>query len=437
MKKALSSNLDSLPSLVSRRGFLSTGAAGLVAGSFPGRARYTGQNTETRPALTTPTGLDDPAWENIRAQFILNPGTGYMNNASLGMPPVQVVQAVSTGYEAISSEPLLGKQQLQLNIAERVRPSIASLFGVTSSEISLTRNATEALHLQAIGLNLPPKAEVIMTTQEHPAGYRPWMYRKMREGIDVKEVFIPSPFESGDEIVERLEDAITSRTRAISFCHVTRGGHRYPVAKITRMVRSHDVLTLVDGAQAVGQFPIDLKRLGCDAYAASLHKWLLAPVGTGFLYVRKQARHQIRTAFAPDATLSSPAYDPPGTVSFPVRSAVSAALDFMNVIGLELIETRCRYLSSYLKQRLSDVDGVTMLSGPTSETCAPGATIFEVAGLDAVDAVSLLAKRAQIHIDEHQRDGHNAMRVSTHIYNTTAEIDRLTEALEDLGRNAE
>ena len=436
MKKTLSSNLNSLPARISRRGFLSTGAVGLFAGSIPGCAPYTDQDTETRPELASPIGVDDPAWEDVRAQFILQPGTGYMNNASLGMPPVQVVQAVSDGYEAISREPLLGKQALQLNITEIVRPAIASLFGASPAEISLTRNATEALHLQAIGLDLSPGAEVIITTQEHPAGYRPWMFRKMREGIDVSEVFIPSPFVSGDEVVERLEDAITSRTRAISFCHVTRGGHRYPVEKITRMARSHGVLTLVDGAQAVGQFPIDVESLGCDAYAASLHKWLLAPVGTGFLYIREQARNRIRTAFAPDATLESPAYDPPGTVSFPVRSAISAALDFVNVIGLDMIEARCRHLSSYLKQRLSNVDAVTMFSGPTAETCSPGSTIFEVAGLDAVHAVSLLAERADIHIDEHQRDGHNAIRVSTHVYNTTAEIDRVAEVLADFARNA-
>ena len=360
-----------------------------------------------------------------------------MNNASLGVPPVQVVQSVSAGYEAISREPLLGKQDLQQRVAERVRPAIASLFGASRTEISLTRNATEALHLQAIGLDLAPESEVMITTQEHPSGHRPWMFRKIREGISVNEVFIPSPLVSGNEVVDRLEDAITARTRAISFCHVTRGGHRYPVERITRMARSHGLLTLVDGAQAVGQFPINLERLGCDAYAASLHKWILAPVGTGFLYVREQARNRIRTAFAPDATLESPAYDPPGTVSFPVRAGVSAALDFVNVIGLDRIEARCRHLSSYLKQRLSEVDGVTMLSGPTAETCAPGSTIFEVAGLDAVHTVSLLAERAQIHIDEHQRDGHNAIRISTHIYNTTAEIDRVVEVLADVARNVQ
>ena len=151
------------------------------------------------------------------------------------MPPVQVVQSVSAGYEAISREPLLGKQDLQQRVAERVRPAIASLFGASRTEISLTRNATEALHLQAIGLDLAPESEVMITTQEHPSGHRPWMFRKIREGISVNEVFIPSPLVSGNEVVDRLEDAITARTRAISFCHVTRGGHRYPVEKITRM----------------------------------------------------------------------------------------------------------------------------------------------------------------------------------------------------------
>ena len=97
MKKTLSSNLNSLPSRISRRGFLSTGAVGLVAGSIPGCAPYTDQDTETRPELASPMGVDDAAWEDVRAQFILQPGTGYMNNASLGMPPVQVVQAVSDG----------------------------------------------------------------------------------------------------------------------------------------------------------------------------------------------------------------------------------------------------------------------------------------------------------------------------------------------------
>ena len=105
----------------------------------------------------------------MRAQFLLEPEVAYMNNASLGMPPAQVVESVHAGYEAISREPLHGKHNLQASIAEEVHPGLATLFGVTSGEIALTRNATEALHLQSVGLELAPGDEVLVTTQEHPA----------------------------------------------------------------------------------------------------------------------------------------------------------------------------------------------------------------------------------------------------------------------------
>ena len=198
------------------------------------------------------------------------------------------------------------------------------------------------------------------------------------------------------------------------------------------MARAHGILSLVDGAQAVGMFPIDLHDLGCDAYSASLHKWLLAPVGTGVLYVRESARPRIRSAYAHDATLEAPAYAPPGTSDLPVRAGIGAALDIAETVRLDNVERRTRYLSDYLKNRLSAVAQITLLSGSTPATSCPGSTIFEMEGVDALAAVPLIAERASIHIDEHQRDGHNAIRISTHVYNTTDEIDRLVAALEGL-----
>ena len=352
-----------------------------------------------------------------------------MNNASLGMPPSVVVKAVCDGYEAISREPLHGKHDLQDKIAKEVIPGLARMFGAEADEMVLTRNASEALHLQTIGLELNPGDEVIITTQEHPAGHRPWMFRKERDGIVVKEVFIPSPLESGDDVVNRLEAAVTRKTKALSFCHITRGGHRYPVKKLAAMARDQGLLTLVDGAQAAGQFPINLHDLGCDAYTVSLHKWILAPAGTGFLYVREDARDRIRSAFSPGATVEAPGFDPPGTMDFPVRAAIGTALKFVNTLGLENIEKRCRTLSDYLKAGLADIKGVKLLSSPAEETSAPGSTIFEKEGLDAMAFVPLMEERIKTHIDEHQRDGHNAIRISTHVYNTMTEIDRLLEAV--------
>ena len=411
----------------SRRSFIKTGLASAAVATLPGCDSQI--DVQVRRKLKKPVGIEDAGWKNVRSQFILDKGLTYMNNASLGMPPAVVAEAVCKGYEAISKEPLHGKHDLQDNITKEVIPNLAKTFGAEADEIVLTRNASEALHLQAIGLELKRGDEVIITTQEHPAGHRPWMFRKENEGVRVKEVFIPSPLDSEDDVVSRVEEAISRKTKALSFCHVTRGGHRYPVKKLAAMARDRGMLTLVDGAQAAGQFPINLHDLGCDTYAVSLHKWILAPAGTGFLYVRQDARKRIRSAFAPDPTLEAPGFDPPGTKDFPVRAAIGAALDFVNTLGLENIENRCRSLSDYLKAGLAEIKGVKLLSGHTPKISAPGSTIFEKEGLDAIASVPMMEERIKTHIDEHQRDSHNAIRISTHVYNTKAEIDKLLEAL--------
>lgn len=415
---------------LSRRDLIALGAVGatLLAAQACDPRSQVPEDSAAPPPLRRPQDADDAAWANVRAQFLIDPGTAYLNNASLGMPPRQVVDAVSLGYRAISEEPLHGKHDLQATIADVVMPGLAEVFGTAPDELALTRNATEALHLQTIGLQLRPGDEVLITTQEHPAGRTPWMFRSERHGIRVSEVFVPSPLPKPDEVVGLMEAAISPRTRAIAFCHVTRGGHLYPVEALCSMARDRGLVSLVDGAQAVGQFTVDLRALGCDAYSASLHKWMLAPAGTGLLYVRESARDRIVTAFAPGATREAPQLAPPGTYDFPVRAAIGAALDFVRTVGLERIEARCRYLSDYLKNGLAQLPSVTLLSGGREQS-APGSTIFQKADLDALAAVPLMEEAASAHIDEHQRDGHDAIRVSTHVFNTTAEIDRLIDAL--------
>jgi selenocysteine lyase/cysteine desulfurase len=347
------------------------------------------------------------------------------------MPPAVVAEAVSRGYALHSQDPLQAKHELRGIIANGTMPNLAAFLGVDVDEIVLTRNATEALHLQALGLDLNAGDEVLMTSQEHPAGSKPWRYRQAGSGITLREVFIPSPLESTEQVVELVTANITSRTRAITFCHVTRGGHLYPVKQLCSEARERGIATAIDGAQALGMFPIDLRDLGCDAYAASLHKWVLAPVGTGVWYLRRDARSRWRSVFEPDATPDSPGYAPGGTADLPVRAAIDTALQFINTIGIDTIAERDRYLSDQLKERLAEIDGVRLLSGATRETSAPGSTIFEIDGVDPIATVASLDAQ-KLYIDEHVRDGHQAFRISTHFYNTIDEIDRAVGELRGL-----
>lgn len=423
---------------VSRRAFVGASAAGVAGAWLTGCGQNTPQTNDGAPArsddtpLARPNGVDDPAWAHVRAAFDLEAGTAYMNNAGLGMPPGSVARAVADGYQAISREPRRATGELRQLVARRVRPGLAAFLGANADELSLTRNATEALHLSAAGFDLRPGDEVVFTTQEHPAGRRPWQLRAVRDGIVTREVFIPSPLPGADEVVEAFEAALTPRTRVVAFCHVTRGGHLYPVRRLAALAQDRGILSHVDGAQAVGMFPIDLHDLGCDTYSASLHKWFLGPMGTGFLYVRAGARAHMRSAFAHDATAQNPAFEPPGTNDLPVRAALAASLAFVEQVGIDRVEARTRFLSDYLKERLVRMPGARLVSGATRETSGPASTIFELEGVDAVASVPIIAERASIHIDEHRRDGHEAIRVSTHVYNTTAEIDRLVQALADV-----
>ncbi len=424
---------------VSRRGFLATGAAGLagVSVSGCGAAEENGRSAgvDARSAigrrLVTPADASDDAWAQVRSRFVLEPGVAYMNNASLGMPPASVAEAVGAGYEALSQEPLQAKNALSEAIAGKVTPGLAALLGADADEIALTRNASEALHLAAFGVRLRRGDEVLVTSQEHPAALRPWEVRAARDGIQVIQVAVPSPLDSPGQVVELMEEAITPATRVVAFCHVTRGGHLYPVRQLCAMARERGCTSHVDGAQAVGMLPVDLRELGCDTYSASLHKWFLGPMGTGVLYIRAGARERIESVFATEDGSGGAAYRPPGTAPLPLRAALGAALEFMEDVTVEAVEARTRHLSNCLKSQLAQIDRCTLLSGNPEVSC-PGSTIFELDGVDAVEAVELVAERARIHIDEHQRDGHNAIRVSTHVYNTQAEIDRLVVALEGL-----
>ena len=376
-----------------------------------------------------PKSSSDKDWAEVRSHFIIDKDITYMNNASLGMPPLGVLKSINNGYEAISKEPLHGKHDLQDSISKSVIPKLAKTFGVDEDEIVLTRNASEALDIQAHSVKLKKGDEIIISSQEHPAGLRPWLVRQKNDGIKIKTVFIPSPLKSVTDTVSRLSNAITPKTKAISFCHVTRGGHLYPLKEIVDMAKERNLLTLVDGAQAAGQFPINLNKVRCDAYSVSLHKWILAPAGTGFLFINKEAREKMISPFIYEKNQISPGFDPPGTKDFPVRAAIGTALDYINNIGLLNIEKRCRELSNYLKKGLIQIDGVKILSSPINKLSAPGSTIFEKAGLDAFKSVPMIENMINTHIDEHVRDGHNAIRVSTHIYNTKQQIDQLLEAL--------
>ena len=379
---------------------------------------------------------DSAYWSRVRSQFILEPGHVYLNNAALGMPPKPVRDAVAEGFRLMSENPSKSKRVFHDYIEGELRPAMAGFLRAETGEIALARNATEGLYHIVNGLDLAPGDRVLMTTQEHPSAVKPWKVRAERDGIEIREVHIPSPLVGEDDIVERISAAVDERTKVLFFCHVTRGGYLYPVKRLCALARERGLISAIDGAQAVGMLDVDLADTACDLYTNSLHKWFLGPAGTGFLYVSRTMRPSFGSLYAPAAEPGEDArrYEIQGTYDLPVRAALGAALDFLNRIGIGNIERRLRMLSDYLRQALLDIPRLRLLTDLSHDVSSPGSTIFEFDGINASRWRGPLEEEAKLHVDDHDRDGHHGLRISTHYYNNTDEIDRCVDKLRDMVR---
>ena len=377
---------------------------------------------------------DQAYWSRIRSGFILEPGHAYLNNAALGMPSAAVRDAVAAGFQLMSENPSKAKRVFHAYIEDELRPAMARFLRAETGEIALARNATEGLYHIVNGLDLSPGDRILMTTQEHPSAVRPWQVRAERDGVEIEEVHIPSPLAGEDDILERVSAAIDERTKVLFFCHVTRGGYLYPVKRLCALARERGIVSAVDGAQAVGMLDVDLTDLACDLYTNSLHKWFLGPPGTGFLYVSRAMQPAFRSLYATAADRVEDArrYEVQGTYDLPVRAALGTALDRLNRIGIHNIERRLRMLSDYLRKALPDIPRLRLLTSRSHDVSSPGSTIFEFDGINAARWRGPLEEEAKLHVDDHDRDGHRGIRVSTHYYNTIEEIDRCVDKLKEM-----
>ena len=370
-------------------------------------------------------------WSRIRKQFLLNPGAIYLNCASIGVPPAPVVDALTRNRRSMAVDPVGAKERLGRRIIEQVRPALAGFLGVDPREVAFTQNASQGLQSIAAGIPLKRGDEVITTSHEHPAGIRPWRRRAQLEGIVVHEIPMPSPLPPKEAILERISARMTPRTRVLFFCHVTRGGLLNPVRELCSLARERGVLSAVDGAQAVGMMPVDLRELGCDFYAASLHKWVLAPAGAGVLHVRREVQDEFTPGLALDEPTDARRFQMPGTFGYSLRASIGDAIAYLGNIGLERIGARNRQLSDDLKEKLAGLPRVRLISSRSPQLSSPGTTIFEVPGHGGMELRAGFQERG-IGVDDHVRDGHDAVRIATHFFNTRAEIDRTLSVLREL-----
>src|SRR5256712_3145095 len=279
--------------LLDRRRFLSSTAA--LAGALALPNRLFAQLASATPSLPDPnqyTANQDAYWSELRKQFLIPADEVYLNNGTVGSSPAPVLRAIFDGYN--STEKLDQQDPEDYPIWgyaawNEFRDPLASFIGCYRDEIALLRNATEANSYIANGIDMKPGDEVLMTDQEHPGGEHPWDLKAKRYGVVIKKVTLPRPVKDAAQVLNLFNDAITQRTRVIFFSHITTfSGVVLPAKELAGLARTKGILSAVDGAHVPGMMRLNVLDLGCDMYSSSPHKWLMAPKGSGFLYVRDE-----------------------------------------------------------------------------------------------------------------------------------------------------
>ncbi len=412
----------------SRRKFLKPFSAALFAlGSATGSSAQTkAGNGDVKPPK--PEKDDEEFWAFIRKQFMLEPGLIYLNAGTTGAMPRPVFEA-EVRYQRMLAENPKVRATFQHVAADTIRKKAAKLIGATLEETALTHNTTEGLNIVAHGLPLKPGDQVLITDQEHPAHREAWRLRSKRDGIEVTQVKIPTPLPDAATFVNLFERAITGRTRVIAIPHIpTTNGMITPAKEICALARSKGIFSLLDGAHCVGQIRLNVKKLGCDFYACSPHKWLHAPLGNGIFYVRKELQNTLWPLQGhggwdtyPDARK----YTTFGNRSWSTAVALGDAIDFANSIGIERIEARQRALMTYFRRRVLSLPGVSPLTpGDPALYCAQSA--FRLPGVSSGDLAAFLRDKHRIIV--------GGYRVDIGYFVTWQELDRTIDVLEQVIR---
>jgi len=363
------------------------------------------------------------------SEYMFASGLIYLNTGSLGPTPRSIFDEVLKAWADLEMNPVAKAYGGTVNkLAEKTRDAIAGLIGCVADEVLLTRSTTNAMTIAGLGVDLSRGDRVLTTDVEHEGGSAVWKHLEKRRGIGIDRVVIAPEDHDVKAIVERFARAITKQTKVISVSHViTSTGLRMPVQEIVALAKSRNILTIIDGAQAVGNIEVDVRAIGCDAYAAPGHKWLMAPKGTGFLYIRKEASSQIQ----PVEWLEGMAYvsGSTGVGSQPLVVGLGAAIEAAQKRGIAISETQNLRLRNRAYEGLKKIAKVRIVSAPPG----PLATALVAFRLpDTVDSTTFrgtLGTKYRVILKQTEKRWFNGMRISPHVFNTEADIDAALNAI--------
>jgi selenocysteine lyase/cysteine desulfurase len=376
---------------------------------------------------------DERLWHVVQAAFEVDRNIVNLNNGGVSPSPRLVQDALRRDLARGNEAPAYAMWSVLEPEVEIVRARLAALFGCDAEEVAITRNACESLETVLFGFDLKPGDEVVTTNQDYPRTLAALRQRERREGIVVRTISFPVPPPSLEDLLARFRAAITPRTRVLLVSHMTYlTGQIFPVAEICRMGREAGIEVVVDGAHALAQLPFRRDDLDCDYYGATLHKWVMAPHGTGFLYVRRAKIAGLWPLMAATSEIAADdirKFEQIGTHPAAVHNAAREALAFHEVLGTARKSARLRYLRDRWARRLARHPRVRLLTDLSPEmSCGLGT--FAIEGMAPSALAEALWDRARIFVVAFLHEEFTGIRVTPSFYTRVEDVDAFAEEVE-------
>ena len=361
--------------------------------------------------------------------LLLPDGYVHLQTGGVGAMPRPVFDATVAAMAAVESDPAGETYGPGIGRLEKVRAKVACLLRCGADEVVLTNSATAGMFLVAQGLRLEAGDRILVTDHEHPAGRLGWEWAARRYGAAIDTLKLSPEAKEPGAILDQFAAAIGPRTRVLSFSHILfTTGVRLPASELCALAREKGCLAIVDGAQSVGAMPVDVLEMGCHAYSASGHKWLMGPKGTGLLYLSDELDDQLDAL--PLQAGRKANSDSTGIGNIAGMHGLGAAIDYVQALGLHAIQAHNLALRSELFDALAHLPGVVIPS-PRDGTTISANLSFTLPGSAAEHHAIRrnLLLRHRIYLRVVELSGFIGLRASLHCYNRSEDVAALAEAL--------
>lgn len=372
-----------------------------------------------------------------KEHFQIRPDITFLNHGSFGACPRPVFDAYQAWQRAIETDPieLLGRRLGEL--LDNARTQLATYLGTQADQLVFVPNTTMGVNIVARSLSLGPDDEILATDHEYGASDRTWRFLCTQQGMQYKNQHIPLPLESDEEMIEHLWRGVTPRTRVIFLSHITSPtGLIFPIARICQRARAAGILTVIDGAHAPGQIPLNLDELGADFYIGNCHKWLCAPKGSAFLYAAPERQELLQPLIVswgwensvPGVSKFQDYFSRTGTDDPSAYLSVPAAISFQREYQWDTVRVACHELARMARQQVSELAGTRAICPDSPDWWAQMCCIQLPDG-DAQALQRCLREVWSIEIPVGNWNKMRFLRISIQGYNSVADVERLLTAL--------